>query len=85
MNGRTTRKYICCLNRLSLIYGEISIRVFSEGIMGVTVKLQQKSNSQYIITVPKQMVQIKDWKEGQQLEWVEKDGEIHIREAHEVS
>lgn len=53
--------------------------------MGVTVKLQQKSNGQYIVTVPKQMVQIKDWKEGQQLEWVEKDGEIHIREAHEVS
>ena len=53
--------------------------------MGVTVKLQKKSNGQYIVTVPKQMVQIKDWKEGQQFEWVEKDGEIHIREAYEVS
>jgi hypothetical protein len=53
--------------------------------MGVTVKLQQKSNGQYIVTVPKQMVQIKDWQEGQQLEWVEKDGEIHINETNEVN
>jgi len=54
-------------------------------IMGVPVKLQQKSNGQYIVTVPKQMVQIKDWQDGQRLEWVEKGADLHVKEASEVT
>lgn len=45
------------------------------------MKLQEKPNDQYVITVPKNLVNAKGWKKGQDLEWKINDkGNLELEE-----
>ena len=50
----------------------------------MSYNLQIKKNGQAVITVPKSMVEAKDWKDGQELDWkLNNKGNLELKEASE--
>ncbi|MFB6245934.1 MAG: hypothetical protein ABEJ03_06335 [Candidatus Nanohaloarchaea archaeon] len=45
------------------------------------MKLQEKPNGQFVITVPKKFVNAKGWEKGEELEWkISSEGVIELHE-----
>ncbi len=46
------------------------------------MKIQEKSNGQKVITIPKHLAEAKDWEKGQEVEWkINGKGNLELEEA----
>lgn len=46
------------------------------------MKIQEKSNGQFVVTIPKNLAKAKGWKGGQEVEWrVADDGSLKVEEV----